>query len=142
MKSQVHFRIFLLIVIALITGVKMRELGYINAAHVAYRTHFSDPRQIREYFNTHSVRKLQLGAGLNNPDGWLNSDIEPTKTHIYPDAVGPYPFADGSFHYIIAEHLIEHLIWENGLAMLKECRRVLAPGRKIRDHYAKPPQVI
>ena len=132
MNSQVHFRIFLLIVIVLITGVQVRELGYINAAHLAYRTHFSDPRKIREYFNTHTVRKLQLGAGLNNPDGWLNSDIEPTKTQIYLDAVGPYPFADGSFHYIFAEHLIEHLTWENGLAMLKECRRVLVPGGIIR----------
>ncbi len=132
MNSQVRFRIFVLIGVVLISAVQLRELGYTEAAYLAYRTRFTDPRMIGEYFNTHSVRKLQLGAGGSNPDGWLNSDIEPTKAQIYLDAAAPYPFADGSFQYIFAEHLIEHLTWEKGLAMLKECHRVLAPGGKIR----------
>ena len=132
MNSQVRFRIFVLISVVLISAVQLRELGYTKAAYLAYRTRFTDPRMIGEYFNTHSVRKLHLGAGGRNPHGWLNSDIEPTKAQIYLDAAGPYPFADGSFQYIFAEHLIEHLTWEKGLAMLKECHRVLAPGGKIR----------
>jgi predicted SAM-dependent methyltransferase len=132
MNSQVRFRIFVLISVVLISAVQLRELGYTKAAYLAYRTRFTDPRMIGEYFNTHSVRKLQLGAGVSNPDGWLNSDIEPTKAQIYLDAAAPYPFADGSFQYIFAEHLIEHLTWEKGLVMLKECHRVLAPGGKIR----------
>jgi predicted SAM-dependent methyltransferase len=132
MNSQVRFRIFVLIGIVLISAVQLLELGYTKAAYLAYRTRFTDPRMIGEYFNTHSVRKLQLGAGESNPDGWLNSDIEPTKGQIYLDAAAPYPFANGSFQYIFAEHLIEHLTWEKGLAMLKECYRALAPGGKIR----------
>jgi len=132
MNSQTRFRIFVLIATTLIGAVQLRELGYTKAAYRAYRTHFTDPRTIREYFNTHSVRKLQLGAGGSNPSGWLNSDIEPEKGQIYLDAAAPYPFAAGSFHYVFAEHLIEHFTWEDGLAMLKECRRVLAPGGRIR----------
>jgi len=132
MNSQVRFRIFVLISVVLISAVQLRELGYTQATYLAYRTRFSDARMIEEYFNTHSVRKLQLGAGPSNPDGWLNSDIEPTKAQIYLDAAAPYPFADGSFQYVFAEHLIEHLTWEQGLAMLKECHRVLEPGGKIR----------
>jgi predicted SAM-dependent methyltransferase len=75
---------------------------------------------------------LQLGSGDNYVDGWLNTDIEPKANGVYLDATSDYPFPSGSFHYVFAEHLIEHLSWEGGLKMLKESHRVLAPGGKIR----------
>lgn len=141
-NQQLRFRIFLLISVAIIGAVQVRQLGYTKAAALAYRTRFTDARMIREYFNAHQVRKLQLGAGPHNPEGWLNSDIEPTDRQIYLDASARYPFSDGSFHYIFAEHLIEHLPWEGGLAMLKECHRVLVPEGKIRLHTPNLLRVI
>ena len=93
---------------------------------------FGDSRTIDKYFQANSVRKLQLGAGGNAVVGWLNSDIAPSGEEIYLDAASRYPFADGSFHYIFAEHVIEHISWEAGVRMLQECYRVLAKGGKIR----------
>ena len=78
------------------------------------------------------MRKLQLGAGGNAAVGWLNTDIDPSGEEIYLDAARRYPFDDASFHYIFAEHVIEHISWEAGVRMLQECYRVLAKGAKIR----------
>ena len=43
-----------------------------------------------------------------------------------------FPFEDGSFQYITSEHVIEHLSYEEGLRMLRECRRILALGGRVR----------
>jgi predicted SAM-dependent methyltransferase len=125
-----RFRLFLVLAIAFLSIAKLREFS--GDFGVLFHRYLSDPQTIREYFEAHTTRKLQLGAGSNNVSGWLNSDIAPEGSAIYLDASREYPFADGSFHYIFAEHLIEHLSWEHGLKMLKECYRVLAPGGKLR----------
>jgi predicted SAM-dependent methyltransferase len=125
-----RFRLFLIFAIALLAAAKLREQS--EAIAVLYHFYVSDPPIIRQYFETHTVRKLQLGSGSNNAAGWLNSDIAPQGKVIYLDAANRYPFPDRSFQYIFAEHLIEHLSWEDGLKMLQECYRVLAPGGKLR----------
>lgn len=130
MDNTTRFRIVLFLAIAVLLGLKFHESR--GDLSVLYHQWVKDPRTIREYFEAHSVRKLQLGAGANYLDGWLNTDIEPKASGVYVDAMSNYPFPDGSFHYIFAEHLIEHLPWEGGLNMLRECHRVLAPGGKIR----------
>jgi predicted SAM-dependent methyltransferase len=123
------FRLILLIAIASMTLVATDsfEIGI-----RAYRTRIKDPGVIRNYLESHSVRKLQVGAGGNDPTGWLNTDIEPTTKEVYLDATDRYPFPDGSFQYVFSEHMIEHVRWEAGVAMLKECYRVLAKGGKVR----------
>jgi predicted SAM-dependent methyltransferase len=98
----------------------------------AYRSRIKDPGPTRVYFKSHPVPKLQIGAGGNDPDGWLNTDIEPLGKEVLLDATGRFPFPDGSFQYVFSEHVIEHVSWESGIAMLKECYRVMAPGAKIR----------
>jgi predicted SAM-dependent methyltransferase len=97
-----------------------------------YHQKVKNPTLIREYWDTHPVKKLQLGAGENYADGWLNTDIEPRDEGVYLDAASEYPFPGESVHFVFAEHLIEHLPWEGGLEMLKESRRVLVPGGQIR----------
>lgn len=97
-----------------------------------YRRWIKDPKAIREYLDAQSVRKLQLGAGSHAPPGWLNTDISPRRGQIYLDATQRYPFPDGSFHYVFSEHMIQALPWEGGVAMLKECYRILAPGGRLR----------
>lgn len=124
------FRLFLLIMLALVAS--LASVDYVQIAAHAYRTRIKDPVVIRNYLESHPVRKLQLGAGGNDPTGWLNSDIEPIGKEIYLDATDRYPFPDGSFQYILSEHVIEHVPWEAGVAMLKECYRVLAKGGKVR----------
>jgi predicted SAM-dependent methyltransferase len=130
-RKMIRFRIFITLMILAVAAVEIRgQFG--DKLSALYYEKVRDPRIIRQYLETHSVRKLQLGAGSNNPEGWLNSDIKPEGSQIYVDATSPYPFPSGSFQYILAEHLIEHVPWESGLKMLKECFRILAPGGKIR----------
>jgi len=130
LDKTIRFRIFVVLAIAIVAAAKLHE--HRDDLMVLYHQKFTDPRAIREYFEAHSIRKLQIGAGGNSVDGWLNTDIEPKATEVYLDAASDYPFPGGSVHYIFAEHLIEHLPWEGGLKMLKECHRVLAPGGKVR----------
>ena len=143
LNKTTRFRIFLVLAVAAVAAAKFHE--YRHDLIVLYHQRFTEPRTIREYFETHSIRKLQLGAGGHSVDGWLNTDIEPKAKEVYLDATSDYPFPSGSFHYVFAEHLIEHLPWEGGLKMLKECHRVLAPGGKIRivtPNLAKTFQLI
>ena len=125
-----RLRWFLLIMIACVAFFALSDLGKI--ASDSYRRSIRDPRVIRDYLESHSVRKLQLGAGGNDPIGWLNTDIVPTRDEVYLDATQRYPFPDGTFQYVFSEHMIQSVPWEGGVAMLKECYRVLAPGGTLR----------
>lgn len=90
-------------------------------------------RAIQKYVNSHQVRKLQIGAGPNTLEGWLNTDeLLTSRGVVYLDATKPMCFENCTFDYIFSEHQIEHLTYEEGLSMLRECYRVLKPGGKIR----------
>lgn len=125
-----YFWWFLLAVIACAGLLAISDVR--NIASDSYRHRIRDPRVIRDYLASHSVRKLHLGAGGNDPRGWLNTDVFPIREEVYLDATKPYPFSDGSFQYVFSEHMIQAVPWEGGVAMLKECHRVLAPGGKLR----------
>jgi predicted SAM-dependent methyltransferase len=121
---------FLLAIIACVGWLAISDVR--NIASDSYRHWIRDPRVIRDYLESHSVRKLHLGAGGNDPTGWLNTDVFPTREEVYLNATKLYPFSDGSFQYVFSEHMIQAVPWEGGVAMLKECYRVLAPGGKLR----------
>ena len=88
---------------------------------------------IADYVRRHEIRKVQLGAGGSRLKGWLNTDIEPGGDGLaYLDATKRFPFEDASIHYIFSEHVIEHLTYDEGKAMIAEAYRVLAPGGKMR----------
>jgi len=129
-SKQYFLRTTLLVIIAIIIGVAIADDIKKTIRSPSFR--LGDSRAITRYLETHSVRKLQLGAGGNNAQGWLNSDIEPGDNQVYIDATARFPLPDGSFHYVFNEHLIEHLPWELGIVMLRQCYRVLAKGGRIR----------
>lgn len=88
---------------------------------------------IPNYLEATPIRKLQIGAGDNHLEGWLNADLEPSSDQVIClDATQPFPFPDNVFDYIFSEHMIEHITYKDALFMLKECFRVLRPGGKIR----------
>jgi predicted SAM-dependent methyltransferase len=90
-------------------------------------------RRIRQYLDEHSIRRLQIGAGPNELRGWLNADFNPRRpTTIYMDATKPFPLPDESFDLIFSEHMIEHVPFDDGMRMLRECYRILKPGGCIR----------
>jgi predicted SAM-dependent methyltransferase len=89
--------------------------------------------RFERYLATHPVRKLHLGAGGNLLDDWLNTDIDPQSPDVvYLDITEPLPFEDGSFHLVFSEHLIEHVPHDQALEHLREVRRIIAPGGRVR----------
>lgn len=99
---------------------------------------------------------LHLGCGTTSPDGWLNVDgsLQVTlarhpwvKALLVSSRLLPrrqaeilwsshvirlnlrkrLPFADNSFRVIYCSHMLEHLYFEDGRRLLKECYRVLQP---------------
>jgi predicted SAM-dependent methyltransferase len=93
--------------------------------------------KIADYLSSHEVKKLHLGASNNILDGWLNTEIFCNHaTLAYLDATTRFPFADNTFDYIMAEHMIEHVEYQGAQHMLRECLRVLKPGGRVR--FATP----
>jgi predicted SAM-dependent methyltransferase len=96
-------------------------------------TRFGRSGVIKDYFNSHPIRKVQLGSGLKLLEGWLNTDCSLFfKSKCFLDVTRRFPFEDKSVDYVFTEHLIEHLVYPEGLAMLRESFRVLKPGGSIR----------
>lgn len=94
----------------------------------------TDRRTIARYFREHAERRLQVGAGLNVREGWLNTNywFPLTPGSICLDAARPFPLPDESFDHVYSEHMIEHVPYPAGESMLRECFRVLKPGGRLR----------
>ena len=75
--------------------------------------------------------RLHIGCGQQSIPGWINIDNQglPGVDQVLDVRKG-LPFADVECVY--AEHFLEHLGLEDGLAFLAECRRVLRPGGILR----------
>ena len=90
-------------------------------------------RAIQRYLDQAAEPALHLGANQKSFAGWLNTDVDITTSGtVYLDASKPFPLPDASFRYVYAEHMIEHIGEAAGLAMLRECRRILKPGGVLR----------
>lgn len=64
---------------------------------------------------------LNFGAGPNQlPEPWQNLNAE-------HDIRKPLRFEDGSVSFILAEHVIEHVPFLQGVGFVRECLRVLEP---------------
>jgi predicted SAM-dependent methyltransferase len=92
------------------------------------------PRQIRKYLaQPRDFTGLQVGAGHTDLDHWLKTDLQPSDLNtVYMDAAKRFPFPDGTFDYIVAEHIIQDFSHESALAMLRECHRTLKDGGVVR----------
>jgi predicted SAM-dependent methyltransferase len=75
--------------------------------------------------------RLHIGCGQQAIPGWINIDNQglPGVDQVL-DVRRGLPFADVAAIY--AEHFLEHLPLDDGLAFLAECRRVLEPGGVLR----------
>ncbi len=101
------------------------------------------PRQIQSYMDTHKQRKLQIGAGSNLLEGWLNTTLYPfDKGTVFMDATIRFPIPDNSFEYVFSEHVIEHVAHEKGAVILSESFRILKSGGRIRIATPDLAQII
>jgi predicted SAM-dependent methyltransferase len=123
--------------------LKQRLLHLLGLAHpgqsYAVRTHQlrriilrSDERLLNDYLHKTTIPKLHIGAGWRRFEGWLNTDLELIPEVMRMDATQQFPFDDETFQYIYAEHMIEHVPYEKGVYMLRECHRVMRKGGVIR----------
>jgi predicted SAM-dependent methyltransferase len=86
---------------------------------------------------SHSPHPLYLNLG-SGPRGiasphWINVDGFPDKNVQYlVDLSRPLPIPDGSFAGVFSEHVQEHFSLEDGIALIRECHRILAPGGHLR----------
>lgn len=88
---------------------------------------------IAAYLRSHQLRCLQIGAGPTSAAGWLRTDLEPRpRGSVFLDATRRFPIPDATFDFVHSEHMIEHVPFEGGAAMLRECHRILKPGGRIR----------
>jgi predicted SAM-dependent methyltransferase/glycosyltransferase involved in cell wall biosynthesis len=74
---------------------------------------------------------LNIGCGKQPLPGFINIDLEPGGD-IQHDATQGLPFPDASVDGVYSEHFLEHLTQAQGLAFLRECRRVLKPEGAVR----------
>ncbi len=71
--------------------------------------------------------KINFGCGANRLEGWQNYDCE---VDISLPLVGQFP--DDSADFIFAEHVVEHIEYEEALNFFGECKRILRPGGVVR----------
>jgi predicted SAM-dependent methyltransferase len=95
--------------------------------------------------------RLHIGSGSTRLDGWLNIDLVAADgVDRSLDVREGLPFSDVDF--IFAEHFLEHLTLAEGIAFLRECRRVLNEDGVLRlstpnldwvwlTHYKDPSQM-
>ena len=112
--------------------------------------------------NEQNPLRLNLGCGLQCPQGWVNIDSSfgaklarrpvlnkilrafiPASWGLLPnsqwasnvtwmDITRRFPYADNSVDAVYSSHTLEHLTWEEGSMVFKECYRVMKPGGVIR----------
>jgi predicted SAM-dependent methyltransferase len=60
--------------------------------------------------------------------GWICLDVTPDDGALRLDASKPWPLPDGCARAVRAEHIIEHLSWDEAALCVREMARVLEPG--------------
>ncbi len=74
---------------------------------------------------------LHIGCGNQRLEGWVNVDLQNLPAvDVVADVTEGLPFTGAAA--VFAEHFLEHLRLDHGLAFLRETHRVLAPGGWLR----------
>lgn len=83
--------------------------------------------------------KLHMGCGSDLRSGWANIDMSSPRGGVPPgilfvrhDLRKGLPLPDGTCDLVYSSHLLEHLEYRHGVALLRECHRILAPGGRFR----------
>jgi len=80
-----------------------------------------------------SVAYLNLGAGDDRFEGYVRLDFFSRDPDIFgADLRHPLQIDDAVFDGIFTEHTLEHLTYAEVARLLRECRRILKPGGRIR----------
>jgi predicted SAM-dependent methyltransferase len=101
------------------------------------------PQRIQQYLESQTTRKIQIGAGPTQHEGWLNTTLQPLKAGtVHLNATGTFPIPSEQFDYVFSERMIEHLPFEGGQNFIQESFRILKHGGKIRIATPNLMQII
>lgn len=71
---------------------------------------------------------VQLELGATKPrKGWITIDVA-SGADLILDLTRPLPFPNNTVDKIYSSHLLEHLTYQDGIALLSECYRILKPN--------------
>jgi predicted SAM-dependent methyltransferase len=90
---------------------------------------------LESYLSHSGPHRLEIGAGRGRKPGWLATDLGEAGEgdgYMRMDATQPFPIPDASFDIVYSEHMIEHVPYLAGRAMIRECHRILKPGGVLR----------
>ena len=99
-------------------------------------------KYLQNWLKSDGYKVLNLGGGSNCINGCLTADIDP-RADVYADMTKPLNITDNSVNAVFCEEAIEHITREQGIAIVKECCRIIKPGGMIRistpdlDYYAE-----
>jgi predicted SAM-dependent methyltransferase len=102
-------------------------------------------RKMRPTLTDYPGDRLHLGSGAHPIPGWLNTDLDADPrmgVMAQVDVTKPLPFPDERFAFVFSEHLIEHISYDAGVALLEECHRVLRRGGVIRTTTPDLQQIL
>jgi predicted SAM-dependent methyltransferase len=99
---------------------------------------------------------LHLGCGNHLKDGWVNLDLNlngtapalpsqrlpQTRFILYDLRSGTLPLDDDSCELIYSSHFFEHLEHDDGVGLMRDCRRVLQPGGIFRAALPDFPELF
>jgi predicted SAM-dependent methyltransferase len=113
-----------------------RHLGaHADATHSLIQLYEQDAagRAIKHYLDNQTNWRVVLGPGEHYYEGWLNLDLIPHDPRfIWFDARAPLWLPDESADIVFSEHMIEHISYADGVALLTDIFRVLKPGGMVR----------
>lgn len=90
-----------------------------------------------------NLLNLACGAVRVVDDTWINVDnlhetllpgtperanLDAEPNYVNADITRSLPFVDGMFDGVLASHCIEHFDCQQGVAIMRECHRILKPG--------------
>lgn len=75
--------------------------------------------------------KIHVGCGPNILEGYENIDLVPQSTKVREGTLINIPFEDSVADEILAEHIFEHMDFQEEPKGWQECYRVLKPGGKL-----------
>lgn len=73
--------------------------------------------------------KLNIGSAQDLKDGWINLDIKPLPNVVQHDATKPFPYTQVDF--ILINHVLCTMNYENALEVLKNAHTALKTGGKL-----------
>jgi SAM-dependent methyltransferase len=88
-------------------------------------------------------RRIEIGSGPFAQPGFLHVDVDPGARHLEARAPAwQLPFSDDFAQEIVAIHSLEHVHPRLLVPTLREWRRVLAPGGRVRVHVPNAPELM